>query len=204
MMGQKLAETFDNHVMREAILAARDTATITGSGDSGKQIEDANLESATEDDKLKAWVDALYDAAVELDNKFVTGTRYVIMRPEDYRFLARAYSSNGFSVLQRDIGVTQGSLSTGEIPPIAGIQPIMSPMLPSADYSGEDYHAVDCSLTKALVFTEACVGTVKLMDLSMQTQWDIRRQGTLMVARYAMGHGILQPECAVELTVPAT
>jgi hypothetical protein len=38
------------------------------------------------------------------------------------------------------------------------------------------------------------------MDLSLQSQWDIRRQGTLMVGRYAMGHGVLQPECAGQIT----
>jgi hypothetical protein len=199
MIGQKLAETFDNHVMREMILAARASATITGSGDDGKIITDADLASATDSDRLTAWVDAFYAAAVNLDNKFVTGPRYCIMRPDDYRFLAKAVSSSGFSILHRDYGVTQGSFSAGEIPPIAGITPIMSPMLPRADYSAESYHAVDCATTVGIIFTPDAVGTVKLMDLSVRADWDPRRQGTLIVGRYAMGHGILQPECAVEL-----
>jgi len=47
------------------------------------------------------------------------------------------------------------------------------------------------------------VGTVKLLDLAMESEYDIRRQGTLMVAKYAMGHGILRPECAIELATGA-
>ena len=43
------------------------------------------------------------------------------------------------------------------------------------------------------------MGTVKLMDMAMESQYDIRRQGTLMVAKYAMGHGVLRPAAAVEL-----
>ena len=37
------------------------------------------------------------------------------------------------------------------------------------------------------------------MDLAVESEYDIRRQGTLMVAKYAMGHGVLRPESAVEL-----
>jgi hypothetical protein len=37
------------------------------------------------------------------------------------------------------------------------------------------------------------------MDLAMESEYDIRRQGTLMVAKYAMGHGIIRPACAIEL-----
>ena len=36
-----------------------------------------------------------------------------------------------------------------------------------------------------------------LMDLATEMDYDIRRQGTLMVAKYAMGHGVLRPEAAV-------
>jgi hypothetical protein len=43
------------------------------------------------------------------------------------------------------------------------------------------------------------VGTVKLIDLAVETEYDMRRQGYLTLAKYAMGHGILRPECAVEI-----
>jgi hypothetical protein len=37
------------------------------------------------------------------------------------------------------------------------------------------------------------------MDLAVESEYDIRRQGTLIVAKYAVGHGYLRPDCAVEL-----
>ena len=40
---------------------------------------------------------------------------------------------------------------------------------------------------------------MKLMDLAVESDYDIRRQGTLMVAKYAMGHGVLRPEAAVQI-----
>lgn len=46
----------------------------------------------------------------------------------------------------------------------------------------------------------SAVGTVKLLDLAVEGEYQINRQGTLIVAKYAMGHGILRPECAIELS----
>ena len=53
--------------------------------------------------------------------------------------------------------------------------------------------------TVASVFHKSAVGTVKLKDLKMESEYDIRRQGTLMVGKLAYGHGILRPEAAVEI-----
>ena len=55
------------------------------------------------------------------------------------------------------------------------------------------------STTVAVVFHKSAIGTVKLMDLGMESEYDIRRQGNLMVAKMALGHGILRPESACEI-----
>jgi len=52
---------------------------------------------------------------------------------------------------------------------------------------------------RALVMTKDAVATVKLMDLSVESEYQINRQGTLMVSKYAMGHNVLRPACAVAL-----
>lgn len=52
---------------------------------------------------------------------------------------------------------------------------------------------------QALVMTKDAVATAKLMDLSVESEYQINRQGTLMVSKYAMGHNILRPACAVAL-----
>ena len=50
-----------------------------------------------------------------------------------------------------------------------------------------------------LVMTVDAVATVKLMDLSVESEYQINRQGTLMVSKYAMGHNVLRPATAVAL-----
>ena len=40
----------------------------------------------------------------------------------------------------------------------------------------------------------------QLKDLKMESDYDIRRQGTLLLGKLAYGHGILRPESAVEIT----
>ena len=60
------------------------------------------------------------------------------------------------------------------------------------------------SLTvRALVMHKDAVATVKLMDLSVESEYQMERQGTLIVSRYAMGHNVLRPAMAVALTAPA-
>ena len=44
---------------------------------------------------------------------------------------------------------------------------------------------------------EAAVGTVKLLDLATESEYQIERQATLFAAKYAMGHGVLRPEAAI-------
>ena len=63
----------------------------------------------------------------------------------------------------------------------------------------------DESLTvRAIVMHKDAVATVKLMDLSVESEYQIERQGTLIVSRYAMGHNVLRPAMAVALTAPAS
>ena len=56
---------------------------------------------------------------------------------------------------------------------------------------------------RALVMHKDAVATVKLMDLSVESEYQIERQGTLVVSRYAMGHNVLRPAMAVALMAPA-
>jgi hypothetical protein len=48
---------------------------------------------------------------------------------------------------------------------------------------------------RAIMFTTDGIGTVKMFDISSEAQYDVRRQGTLLVSKYAMGHGVINPDC---------
>ena len=64
--------------------------------------------------------------------------------------------------------------------------------------AGNGYNG-DLSATRILAGTKEAIGTVKLLDLATESEYQIERQGTLFVAKYAMGHGVLRSECAVEV-----
>jgi hypothetical protein len=102
-----------------------------------------------------------------------------------------------------------GAYADGKVLRIAGLTIVATNHLPSTNITTGTQagtatrYAVDARTTAALVMQKEAIGTVKLLDLAMESEYDIRRQGTLMVAKYAMGHGILRPECAIELATGA-
>jgi hypothetical protein len=70
--------------------------------------------------------------------------------------------------------------------------------LPTATIDGADMVAI-ASKMRGFIFTPEAVATVKLLDLGMESEYQINRQGTLMVAKYAMGHNVLRPAACIGL-----
>ena len=69
-------------------------------------------------------------------------------------------------------------------------------------YQDEQGNASSVANLFGLCFTKEAVGTVALKDLNMQmtgSEYKAMTQSTMMVASYAVGHGILRPDCAVSL-----
>jgi len=198
-LGEALAVTADKHLFNTAILAARASATVTG-GNGGARITDATMASTT-----ATLIAALFEAAQTFDEKDVPETdRYAFVRPAQYYALTQ-----NTDVLNKDWGGS-GVYSEGKVFRIAGLTIVPSNHIPSTNVStgvlagdSDLQYAVNAATTVAVVMQKEAVGTVKLLDLAMESEYDIRRQGTLMVAKYAMGHGILRPECAIELATGA-
>jgi hypothetical protein len=199
-MGRQLATVFDKNVIQEGIIGARANALVTGLPN-GYVIQDDNFDSATQATKVAAFEAAIFAAAQKLDENDVPKEgRYCLLRPADYYPIVAETNA-----INKDWG-GQGSYAQGSVAFIAGIQILMSNNVPSTDLSGATYHGADFSFdtgvrgqTKGLIFQSNGIGTVKLLDLAMESAWDIRRQGTLLVAKMAVGHGWLRPECLVEL-----
>jgi hypothetical protein len=57
---------------------------------------------------------------------------------------------------------------------------------------------------RAIVMNKDAVATVKLLDLSVETDYMVNRQGTMIVSKYAMGHNVLRPAMSVLLTAPVS
>ena len=66
--------------------------------------------------------------------------------------------------------------------------------------SGDNQYISNVAMeARALVMTQDAVATCKLMDLSVESEYQINRQGTLIVSKYAMGHNVLRPAAAVSI-----
>lgn len=109
-------------------------------------------------------------------------------------------------VLNRDWGGA-GVYADGTVLKVAGVQIIKSNHLPTGvvdAVTGEkNTYNGDFTNTVALALQKEAIGTVKLKDLSVEksgSDFHIMYQSTMMVAKYACGHGILRPGCAIEIT----
>ena len=224
-MGRALSKRFDIALAKVFIGAARlATPGVTG-GNTGAQVDIPNNDLsapgvagapvAFTGADLTA---ALFTAAAALDDNDVPSEgRFCVLNPTDYYRLITGASgalSVSTSAVNKDVGGS-GSLASGTIPQIAGIDIHKSTNIPTTNLSavatgdgassndvfggaGAGYNG-DFRNTVGIVAHSSAVGTVKLLDLATESEYQIERQGTLFVAKYAMGHGILRGECALEL-----
>jgi hypothetical protein len=203
-IGRALAFTKDKHILQTIGQAAQGSANVADTSyASGTVLTNTGIASATASTAANAMIDSLFDAAKQLDANYVPSEgRKCFMRLEEYYKLANA--TNAVNV---DFS-GKGSIADGKVLKIAGIELVPVAHFVSSNVNsgveqgsatagGSNPQAVDLSNYVALVSHPSAVGTVKLKDLGVEKEYDIRRQGTLMVAKYAMGHGVLRPEAAV-------
>lgn len=212
-LGTALAQRFDKAVLKT--LAAGAEASGLSGQPGGIQITSA---TTTTGQGLMA---ALTEVARELDENDVPddGTRFAILTPTQYYKLITDASLN--IALNKDYGGS-GSVATGDVPQVLGINifksnnlvSILADNIGSADVevnddenannnpygavsSSQDGYNKDISGVKFLAGHPSGVGTVKLLDLSTESDYQVRNQGTLFVAKYAMGHNYLRPAACV-------
>lgn len=207
-LGAALARTYDKQQLRIAIKAAR-TATADNTDHPGGEILElsSGYAAATRANKAIELADMIFQAHQKFLEKDVPMDGvFCVLRPSDYFMLVQ-----NKDLLNKDWGGV-GSYATAELPMIAGIPLVLSNLLPSqndtADGNGvykdgldviSSKYAGNYTKTRALIMTPDAVGTVNLMDLAIESEYDIRRQGTLFVAKKLCGSGILRPSCAIEI-----
>jgi len=193
-MGRALANKVDQHLLQLSVLAAQASATITG-GNGGTQITDADAKT-----NAASLISSIFECAQALDeNDVPSEDRFCVVPPATYYLLVQ-----NDKILNRDFGAEgNGAYVDGTVIKVAGINIVKANTAVTAftDQSSaisgtNNTYNVDASNVAAVVFHKSAIGTVKLMDLAMESEYDIRRQGTLMVGKMALGHGILRPESA--------
>ena len=215
-LGLALANQMDKHILQQFLIGAN-TSTAAPSSETdrvGTVIDrtDAGLTTPASDSFLgqangENLVKGIFAAAQALDEKNVPKEgRFVIVKPQEYYALANLDSLVSADFARRNVGGRE----TGMVFTIAGFEILASNNLPTTDLDATtgappetgdaaERHAVDATNTAAIFGHPYGVGTVKLMDLATEMEYDIRRQGTLMVAKYAVGHGVLRPECCGQI-----
>jgi hypothetical protein len=193
-LGFALSRAFDKNVGQLHALAARATATVSG-GNGGTRLIAAGART-----NASTLISAIGDAAQALDEKDVPKNDRNVFIPHDLYYLLIA---SGDKALSRDFNPEgNGSVASGQIYRLYGMPIVPTNHFPTGVVAdGPTAYRGDFSNTAALVAQRGAVGTVKLLDLGVESEYLTLYQSTLVVAKYAMGHGILRPECAVEIAV---
>jgi len=197
-----------------ANVAAKAAALLGSSFDDETYTDNVTIGTtaadATDPAKITA---AIYSALEEFTKKNVPMENAVcVLPPEQYYAMLNVSDTTKATWLNRDVGGA-GSVSGGVVPMVGGVKIMMSNHLPTTNQSSalsdNDESPITTSRTGAykgdfsdvrgLIFTPDAAATVKLMDLGVESEYQIERQGTLMVSKYAMGHNILRPGCAIAL-----
>ena len=185
------------------------TVENTGEASGGNTATEGKLRATPDARYIRR---ALFESARLLDEKDVPKSdRYAIVTPAMYYELVNNSSGTDVvsaSVINKDVG-GEGSLAAGTVVRVAGITILVSNHLPDADETGgsqvnrwlsnnegNDYRA-NYSQCAGIVFQKGGFATLKLMDLTMESEYLIERQGNLFLAKYSMGHGSLRPESVV-------
>lgn len=178
----------------------------TGTSGVSGQIDVAAVTAATGGQGL---VDAVFKGLELFDSHNIDGEKYLVVTPATYYSLFGANSAGYMTntAMNQDVG-GNGSVALGNAPTIGGVKVLMSNHLPTQDNSisnsvnengsATDY-AQNLSDMKGMLFTKDAAATVKLLDLGVESEYQIDRQGTLMVAKYAMGHNILRGKAAIAI-----
>ena len=167
-MGRALANKVDQHLLQLSVLAAQASATITG-GDAGTQITDADAKT-----NAASLITSIFECAQALDEHDVPSEdRFCVVPPSTYYALVQ-----NDKILNRDFGAEgNGAYVDGTVIKVAGINIVKSNTAVTAftDQSSaisgtNNTYNVDASNVAAVVFHKSAIGTVKLMDLAMESR----------------------------------
>jgi len=222
-LGRALAKRFDEATMKTLVAASQVNHADRANPDASQGIV-INLGTTTgapdNVDTAAKLIQTFRLIAQRLDEQDIPSEdRFAILAPEQYYLLAGSDSN----AINRDFG-GEGSIASGSILKLSGISIKTSNNLLAAggivsnDVAGNDVNAsnnpfddadggsagkgyLDAGLNtlKLVAGHKSAIGTVKLMDLAVESEYSMAKQSTLMLAKYAMGHGILRPEAAVSV-----
>lgn len=224
-LGRALAVEYDKRVARIIYAAARNATEPLAKTGAAKPAGPANNTGrvgkvitlgtnytssvATRQAKGDALVEALFDARINFEKKDVgIDSMYAVFTPEDYYCITM--SSRAINTDFNGSNGSNGTIAQGTTARVAGI-PIYSSnhvqqpayALKAGDHSAD--YAQDLSKCHGLIFNKEAVGVLTLLSPSLQLtgpEFRVQYQSDLMVARQAIGMGVLRAESACAIVTP--
>jgi len=205
-MGRALAKVFDQNVFRQLILAANQAAASPFPG--GTVTTDTGLAASGGVYSGKDYIEAIRTANIAMFNKDVPEDmqRYAAVSAEVFDAIKYSVdANNNLLVLNRDFGHTGAGGVEGhaETMNIDGVTIVKSRNIPTTDESSSagvySKYRADFQNTAVVMWCPQAIATVKLMDISLETERDVRRLEDFLVSKMFVGHGILRPEMALVL-----
>lgn len=193
--GEALAVKIDKAVA-SALVTASQTSGIIGGAQiqaDGTEVNNDVIDSgATPKDKGNALIEAIFAAVAAMEEKDVTGEKYLVVSPITYSYLAQSDGVN------KDItSGDNGGINKGTIMEVAGIKIYKSNYVPvdtAINVAGTN------KKLKALLFTSEAVAVAKLMDVTSEVNYIPEQLATLMTTFYSYGMGVLKPGCSCVIT----
>jgi hypothetical protein len=195
--GLELAKQRQLNELRCALLAARQTTGPVASQPGGLIVTDAAM--ATDASKIAA---AIRQVRQVFDEKYIPEEDVIAcLKPAQWYLLTQVKD-----LVDRDYNPNaDSSLANAVISSIARIKLLKTNFFPNANDTAnaalQAKYRTDYSKPVCAVFHKAAVGTLKLLDLALEDAYDVRRQGTLMLSKFALGHGPLRAGAAAEIAV---
>lgn len=193
-MGDSLAQAYDRKGFATALKACYDglQSKVPTHGAASRTPIGATWD-------VSAFVDSVYQAQAELDANDIPENDRVLFVPayvyydliKDGRFLNKDFGNEG-----------NGSQANASIVKVAGLPLVKTNNMArnhalNVEREGSvitDFN-VDASTARGLILQRQALGALHLMDISTEAEYQVERQGTLMVSRMANGMGVLRPEC---------
>ncbi|WP_408953179.1 hypothetical protein [Lysobacter sp. Hz 25] len=199
--GYELARKRMMNELRCAIRAARITTSVVEGQPGGAVIKNTTMGSSA-----TVLAGAFRAARQVFDEKNLSDNPSdytAALRPAQYYLL-----TENKDLIDKDINTdSKGSYNDAVIASIARLPIVKINCVPNtnetADTSVLSKYRADYSNTVGTIFHRASVGTLQLLGLSVEDVYQGNKQGTLMLSKYALGHGELRADGAIELSKAA-
>lgn len=197
-LGRALSYELDKNIIRAMYQSAGGSASDPILAGMGNVDLGATTKAAV---TSAGMIGAFFEAAEKMDaNDLPEEGRFAVVGPELYYRLIQKAGTLGNAINLDYSG--SGSVATGKVMEVAGIKVYKSNHVDDVGVNytvaagNQNQASVDYSLYAGVFGHEEAVATVKLKDIALESDYMVERQGTLFVAKMALGTAPLRQDAA--------